>query len=142
MGTVSPRSLSQVAALVARAYPDEGCGWVRMSGGVESVVNAARDPRRAYAFSFADDLRFEAALLTADPPVAIYHSHPDGPARLSAVDLDQALFEGAPLHPVRQIVVEVTAGQPRRFAEYHFGDGRYSVCQAASLPASLQEQGS
>ena len=142
MTTVSARSLGEIAALVARAYPHESCGWVRSSGGVEPVVNTARDPRRAYAFSFAENLRFEAAFLTADPPVAVYHSHPDGPATLSAADLEHALFEGAPLHPVRQIVVGVSAGQPRRITEYAFAADGYAVCQTVSLPIPPQEQGS
>jgi hypothetical protein len=53
--------------------------------------------------------------------VAIYHSHRDGPARLSGKDLEDALDGGAPVLPgVEQVVIGMSYGKVQEVRAYGF----------------------
>jgi proteasome lid subunit RPN8/RPN11 len=79
---------------VRAAYPAEACGLLVGSGDdVKHAVpleNVASDPRRAYLIAPADLARVHgAAVQEGLEIVGVFHSHPDGQARLSASDLAQ-----------------------------------------------------
>jgi [CysO sulfur-carrier protein]-S-L-cysteine hydrolase len=121
--------LSQVVSHLASVWPEEGCGVLLAGdGGVRVVAlpnaqaaHRARDPaafprdaRRAYVFEPRDWL---GVLRRADDAgerlLAVFHSHPEGPANFSAEDRRQAAPEGAPLLPgVAQLVVAFRQGRP------------------------------
>lgn len=124
------RTLADVFRRLEAAYPEEGCGFVRASGDVRAVRNAAAAPHTTFTFGDEDLLAFERAFAESDPPIVIYHGHPDAPPVFSWRDADGALLDGAPLYPVRHLVVEVRQGQAHRYALYGFGGGRFSLEQS------------
>lgn len=79
-------------ALIAEAragLPSEVCGILLGTASGDEVVtshvpmtNRSADPSRAYAIATTDLEPF----LRTDEVIGVYHSHPDGPARFSAVD--------------------------------------------------------
>ena len=57
---------------------------------------------------------------------AAYHSHVDAPAVLSAVDLEQALQSGEPLHPgVDQVVISTRGGKIREIQVFRWVEGAF-----------------
>jgi len=101
---MAPEHLKQIEETGERAYPREGCGFLvgrveAMAGGqqwiVERVVesqNLAPPERRD---RFEADFRLRLALQrdlrgSGRAIIGIYHSHPDGKARPSSVDLEHA----------------------------------------------------
>jgi [CysO sulfur-carrier protein]-S-L-cysteine hydrolase len=83
---------AEAAAHLRRCYPAEGCGfWAGCDGRIDRhypIANIARDPIRYYRMDPAAQL---AALLAIEAQerelIAIYHSHPHGPARPSVSDV-------------------------------------------------------
>ena len=112
-------------------YPHECCGFVRADGTVHRAVNIqntlhADDPTRyprdgltGYTMSSADVLALAKSFRSANPAIAIYHSHPDVGAYFSNEDAARALYAGQPLHPVDHLVVDVRGSvvrETKRFA--------------------------
>jgi proteasome lid subunit RPN8/RPN11 len=100
-----------------RTYPDECVGALVGQGDVVSSVvaldNAAHDCRRLFMLSARDQLRVERESSAAGHDVlGFYHSHPDGPALLSATDRAHAFgYRWA-------VIISVTgnhAGEPQAF---------------------------
>jgi proteasome lid subunit RPN8/RPN11 len=57
---------------------------------------------------------------------AAYHSHVDAPAVLSAVDLEQALQGGEPLHPgVDQVVIATQGGKVLEIRAFRWSEGAF-----------------
>ena len=88
----------QVANHALAAYPDEACGLVSGSDGIAVQVhegrNVSANPHMAYELdvdTLALQIGFEEAGLEL---VAIYHSHPRGPATPSSVDIARATYPG------------------------------------------------
>jgi proteasome lid subunit RPN8/RPN11 len=106
-------------ALVAaceRAYPREACGWLAASG-VREATTGGRD---AFAFSDDDLLALVAAMRSAAPPRALFHSHPDGDAGLSAADRASLA-----LHPLPHVVVAVAGGRAHAATVYAWRNGAH-----------------
>ena len=88
-------TLAEVHAAVRAAYPEEACGFLLGRGEIVrrvlTVTNVAADPRRDY---LVDPRALLAAHRRASEDdldvIGVFHSHPDGPARLSARDLELA----------------------------------------------------
>ncbi|MEZ5990171.1 MAG: Mov34/MPN/PAD-1 family protein, partial [Planctomycetota bacterium] len=85
-----PALARRLADLAERTAPHECCGLVlRAVGGTETLHpcrNTAADPRTGFALH-PGDLAAALALVDAGATlVAVYHSHPRGPARLSPAD--------------------------------------------------------
>ena len=99
-------------AALAEAEPDrEACGFVveGADGGAEvvpmrNVVGAPGgppgDPRQAFRVDPAGHLALSRTLRAGRRAIlAVYHSHVDGPARLSPADREEALLDGRPVVP-------------------------------------------
>ena len=84
---------TQLRALAQRAAPRECCGWVTAQT-VRIADNIATSDAQ-FEFAAADLLAFARArdlpVDDHDYPLAIFHSHPYGPAELSDADLAAAL---------------------------------------------------
>ena len=105
-------SLAPRLAALAEADPErEVCGFVVAGPGGEHAVLPVRNVAGASGERYEIDPAAHLALarrLRADGGriVAVYHSHVDGPARLSATDLEHALDGGLPVLPgVDQVVI-------------------------------------
>ena len=116
------RALDDVRAHAAAAYPSECCGFIYDDGArrctnVQDGLHAEHPevfPRTArHAFRLADEEQLELARSFDGPrPVqALYHSHVDAAAYLSAADVSGATLDGEPLYPgLLHLVVSVRAG--------------------------------
>ena len=101
MLVLHPDHLKAIADDAEAAYPREACGLLvgrqlagdhRLVGRVERAQNVAADPKKTFEIDPGLRLGLEREL--RGRPLAIighYHSHPDGPARPSARDLEMAL---------------------------------------------------
>jgi len=117
---------------LAEAEPDrEVCGLlVDGPAGVEAwpMPNRAADPARAFALG-PEDLLGALRRLEGEGRalLGVFHSHPSGGADLSALDLDGALVDGAPLlGGVAQVVVALRAGRACTVRAHRWADGRYA----------------
>jgi proteasome lid subunit RPN8/RPN11 len=102
MMLVAPEALRQVVEAAEAAYPNECCGLLvghaRPNGTVEvsrahASANLGKQPTR---FEIDPRLWVDLARALGKGPnrvVGLYHSHPDGPAQPSAVDLGAAWGE-------------------------------------------------
>jgi proteasome lid subunit RPN8/RPN11 len=117
--------LAQVYAEARRAFPFECCGWLAgaRDGASVSVVRRCinaqdsgnhptkpdRGAEAAYVFSGPDLLDLNRSLDTEQPPLIIYHSHPNGQAYLSETDRSVATspWGEGPAYPVQQLVVGI-----------------------------------
>lgn len=120
-----PRSaLAEACRHAASAYPEECCGFIRMSGAVHRAVNIQgiaaggspalgnRSADRAFTFAGSDLYALGCSFRGDDPAVCIYHSHPEAPAYFSRIDRRDALYAGAPKYPVVYLVISVVAARP------------------------------
>lgn len=85
--------------------PGEVAGWVAATG-IHEVELA-----RGGAWAEAALLALARAAVGAAPPLALFHSHPDGRAALSATDVAAWAPTGVPLWPWPQLVVATRAGR-------------------------------
>jgi proteasome lid subunit RPN8/RPN11 len=121
--TLAPR----LAALAEGDPEREVCGFVVAdSRGVHAVL-PARNVAAAAGESYEIDPGTHLALarrLRAEGGriVAVYHSHVNGPARLSATDLASALDGGVPVLPgVDQVVIGMDHGKVQEVQVFGFG---------------------
>ena len=117
--------LDEVYAHAREAFPAESCGWLEgpksrgtvalahpcvnvQSQGTHPTV-AERGEERAYIFSAADVIAFNEGIDDDDPPLIIYHSHPNGRAYFSETDTKVACnpWDGGKMYPVQQLVVGI-----------------------------------
>jgi proteasome lid subunit RPN8/RPN11 len=109
------------------AYPAECCGWLtapreapgtatrlRPCANAQDRATAAvpgRTAETAYVIDGDDLIAFARAFSGAAPPVAIYHSHPNGRAYFSATDraVARSPWGDGPAYPVQQLVIGLDA---------------------------------
>ena len=119
--------LAEIYLHAREEFPNECCGWLtgpRESDSVAKVrraVNAYRPsahptaPDRtaetAYVIDGADLLELNNTMDDPEPPLVIYHSHPNGRAYFSDTDRKVATdpWGDGPVYPVRQLVVGIGA---------------------------------
>jgi proteasome lid subunit RPN8/RPN11 len=77
--------------------------------------------RDTFAFSDDDLLALVAAMRSPSPPIALFHSHPDGDAELSTRDR-----EGLAHHPLPHVVVAVAGGRAHRATLYEYRAGAHA----------------
>jgi proteasome lid subunit RPN8/RPN11 len=116
---ITPEALAEIVAHAREALPDEACGYLgERDGAVGRVVrmtNAEKSPTR---FSLLPEEQFAAVRLLRAEGVSlrgVYHSHPDGPARLSAEDRRLAFDESL------SYVVVSLAGDPPAVRSFRIG---------------------
>jgi proteasome lid subunit RPN8/RPN11 len=84
---------AQLRALAQHAAPRECCGWVTAQ--TVRIADNIANSNAQFEFAAADLLAFARArdlpVDHHDYPLAIFHSHPHGPAELSDADLAAAL---------------------------------------------------
>jgi len=138
------------ARLAAAAEADPGrevCGFVIEDAAgrmqlvpVRNVVGEGQgapglpgDARRAFLadpsahLALARRMRVEGGRIAA-----AYHSHVDAPAVLSAVDLDQALQGGEPMHPrVDQMIIGTRSGKVLEIRVFRWLEGAF---RGAAIP--------
>lgn len=92
---------AHLIAVAQRAAPRECCGWVTAQT-VRVADNIATSDAH-FEFAAADLLTLaracELPVGHADRPLAIFHSHPNGPSQLSAADLATAVVRLAGVPP-------------------------------------------
>ncbi|MCA9256417.1 MAG: Mov34/MPN/PAD-1 family protein [Phycisphaerales bacterium] len=114
----------ELAAHASEAAPAECCGLILPSG-VRRCRNALPPDRSGGAYELTPaDAIYVAEHARNGRILAIYHSHPEGPAKWSAADERAARFAGAPLYPeVDRWIIGRGRGASLEVACYQF-DGR------------------
>ena len=97
--TLSPGILDEIVEDAKRVYPKEGCGLIT---GVAaegrrfiSILNVAESPSEFEMDPVALIRELKSIRNAGEELVAIYHSHPHGPAAPSAMDIHQAYYPQA-----------------------------------------------
>jgi len=132
---------SRLASLAEADPGREVCGFVTVDpGGIlglvpvrnvagegDGVPGIAGDARRAYLAEPAAQLALSRRLRVEGGRIAaVYHSHVDGAAVLSDVDVEQALCDGVPLLPgVDQVVVGTRTGKVTEIRVFRWEEGRF-----------------
>ena len=124
IATVAATAWTTLIAACEAAWPREACGWVSGDGDVATDVHPAR-PGGTETFAFADDdlIALIAAYRYGPAPRLLYHSHPRGPAAMSAADRAALAPGGAVLHPLPHLIVAVRAGRAEDATLYQWRDG-------------------
>ena len=139
---VVPEALRAAIYAEARAaFPAECCGWLtapravpgaatglrrcanaQTAGGAEAVPG--RSAETAYVIAGDDLFAFARAFDGGEPPVAIYHSHPNGRAYFSATDraVARSPWGDGPAYPVQQLVVGLDADRVVEAAVFAWSD--------------------
>jgi proteasome lid subunit RPN8/RPN11 len=95
---LTPGLLEQVIEHAKTAYPNEGCGLLVGHGSAERLIpmkNVA-DSATDYEMDPAELIRvFRDLRISGEQLIAIYHSHPRGPAKPSQKDIERAYYPEA-----------------------------------------------
>jgi proteasome lid subunit RPN8/RPN11 len=149
---------ARLAALAEGDPEQEVCGFVAAGAGgglevvpVRNVAGEGRESpagcagrREAFVVEPAAHLALSRRLRQEGGRiVAVYHSHVDGPARLSPADLAAAIDGGAPLLPgTDQIVIGMVRGKVLAIQAFAWIDGSYApVASWSGSLARRVEQG-
>lgn len=92
--------MDQLRAEAAAAHPRECCGILLGQGAQITAIASARNVHPAPRTHFEIDPQalidaHRAARAGGPQVLGYYHSHPEGPAHLSATDRDEAAHDGA-----------------------------------------------
>jgi proteasome lid subunit RPN8/RPN11 len=138
--TIPEDVLREVFRHARETYPAECCGWLAgpRNGGTARRVRrcenaqvdgdhptaADRDSETAYVIAGADLLALNRELDGDEPPLVIYHSHPNGRAYFSATDSEVATspWGDGPTYPVQQLVVGIDADKVVEVAIFAWSD--------------------
>ncbi len=97
--TLSRAVLDEMLAHVAGLWPEEACGLVGGRNGRAVRLYSVENTRHSPVAFEMDPLQQINAMLAMEAEglelIAIYHSHPDGPARPSATDVANAYYPDA-----------------------------------------------
>jgi proteasome lid subunit RPN8/RPN11 len=126
--TLNPGLLDQILQHAKSAYPNEGCGLLVGNGAVERFIpmkNISASPTE-YEMDPAELIRVLRDLRgTGELLIAIYHSHPHGPAEPSRRDIEQAYYPEA-----AQLIVSLSDQRHPKTAAFRIIDG-------AAIPVEL-----
>jgi proteasome lid subunit RPN8/RPN11 len=126
--TVNPGIIDAVLQHAKSAYPNEGCGLLVGQTSAERfipITNLSASPTE-YEMDPAELIRVLRDLRgTGERLVAIYHSHPNGPAELSRKDVERAYYPEA-----AQVVVSLSDQGHAQTAAFRIIDG-------AAIPIEL-----
>ena len=153
-GTLRALASGTLAILAGHAheeYPRECCGFEFADGTVHRATNIQdqladdqpvryrRTAASGYTLSVADTLALDASFGSANPAVALYHSHPDVGAYFSAEDKDKALFDGVPLNPLDHLVIDVRADGAREMKLFVWNGEDFGCVKTFRLNSLAQE---
>ena len=137
---ISPQLLERVYQEARRSFPAECCGWLFGPSDRSTAVDirpcindqdsgnhptvADRTAERAYVFSAQDLLDLNRNLDGDQPPLVIYHSHPNGQAYFSPTDRQVAAspWGDGPAYPVQQLVVGIDENRVVESAMFAWSD--------------------
>jgi proteasome lid subunit RPN8/RPN11 len=140
--------LTKIYEHACTCYPAECCGFVHASGRVHMATNAqnrlhkedpannSRDAKGAFAFSAADVLALNRGFASADPPVIIYHSHPDVGAYFSSKDAEGALYRGRLIYDADFLVVDVRRTGACGAKLFRFVEGSFACMWSDEVAAA------
>ena len=125
---LGPGILEQMMLHAKQAYPNEGCGLLAGRAAAERFI-----PMKNLSSSTAEYQMDPAELIqvlrdvrnSGERLIAIYHSHPHGPAELSQKDIEQAYYPEA-----AQLLVSLADLERPQCAAFQIIDG-------APLPVEL-----
>ncbi|HPF38892.1 MAG TPA: Mov34/MPN/PAD-1 family protein [Phycisphaerae bacterium] len=126
----------ELAAHAAEAAPAECCGLI-LRDAVRRCRNALPSDRSGGAYELAPaDAIYVAEHASDGRILAIYHSHPEGPANWSADDERAAWFAGAPLYPqIDRWIIGRGTGASLEVACYQFQGRRWRRAWRAAIQA-------
>ena len=126
--TVSAGLLDQIVQHAKSAYPNEGCGLLVGQTSADRfipIANISAIPTE-YEMDPAELIRvFRDLRGTDERLVAIYHSHPQGPAELSRKDIERAYYPEA-----AQVIVSLSDQEHPQTVAFRIIDG-------AAIPIEL-----
>ena len=143
--------LERVYAHARRAFPAECCGWLAGPRGGGDVTTARpclnaqlqgihptasmRGEETAYVFSKEDVLAFNEGIDSEEPPLIIYHSHPNGRSYLSNVDMENATdpWGDGKMFPVQQLVVGIDAERVVEAKLFDWSDAERTFVEIAQF---------
>lgn len=149
--TIPHAILQEVYAHAREAFPAECCGWLAGPRDGDAVTMARpcrnaqsqgihptasmRGEETAYVFSTEDVLAFNQGIDSDDPPLIIYHSHPNGRSYLSNVDMENATdpWGDGKMFPVQQLVVGIDAERVVEAKLFDWSDEARTFVEIASL---------
>ncbi len=135
-------------------FPNECCGWLTGPKGGDEVSRVRRavnayDPmthptasdrtaESAYVIDGDDLLELNRTLDDENPPMAIYHSHPNGRAYFSETDRRVATdpWGDGPVYPVSQLVVGIDAERVVEARLFDWDDSVKGFLAAAEFPGA------
>lgn len=95
---LSDEHLRRIVDHCRRALPNEGCGLLALDGDrVMAVYPTANDDSSPVSYTIPPQEHYDAVIDAESNGWEIrgaFHSHPDGPARMSETDLERALRPG------------------------------------------------
>ncbi len=136
--------LREIYAHARREFPAECCGWLTAKT-VRPCKNAYdptahptaadRTAETAYVIAGDDLMALNRAFRGDDPPIAIYHSHPNGRAYFSETDRTVATdpWGEGPMYPVRQLVVGLDATRVVEAALFAWDETKRAFAEVARL---------
>jgi proteasome lid subunit RPN8/RPN11 len=136
---ISDDVLAAVYAHARETFPAECCGWLAgpREGDAVRIRRTAnayssddhptakdRTAETAYVIGGADLIALSKELDGAEPPLVIYHSHPNGRAYFSDTDKVVATdpWGEGPTFPVQQLIVGVLADRVVEAAQFAWSD--------------------
>jgi len=124
MLTLAPGILDEIVEHAKTCYPAEGCGLI--AGSAASTTGIRFIPMANVADNVAEFEMDPAELIkvlkelrnAGEQLLAIYHSHPNGPARLSKTDIQRAYYPEA-----AHLIVSLAERERPRVAGFRIMDG-------------------
>lgn len=146
--------LEEIYGHAREEFPNECCGWLagsRDGDEVERVRRAknAYDPathptasdrtaESAYVIDGDDLLELNRTLDGDEPPLVIYHSHPNGRAYFSETDRRVAIdpWGDGPAYPVKQLVVGIDGNRVVEARLFEWNDSEKGFVAVAEFPGA------
>jgi proteasome lid subunit RPN8/RPN11 len=150
-GEIPRELLVEVFRHAREVFPAECCGWLAgPKDGAPSRVRrcrnaqedgdhptaAARGAETAYVIAGDDLIALNRGLSTAEPPLVLYHSHPNGRAYFSATDKQVATdpWGEGPMYPVDQLVVGLDGERVVEARVFRWDDAKKDFVEVAFYP--------
>ena len=146
--------LEEIYRHAREEFPNECCGWLTGSrdgdevGRVRGARNAYdpathptasdRTAESAYVIDGDDLLELNRTLDGDEPPLVIYHSHPNGRAYFSETDRRVATdpWGDGPAYPVKQLVVGIDGNRVVEARLFEWNDSEKGFVAVAEFPGA------